>query len=216
MTQNWKEITSDLYSKISPTGGNLYSLIDGDFRWTKKITNIWIDFQMNDFIYNDPFYGEQSSTAPFNMTLNIENYTSPLNLSSIYELQGRTIKGKKEHRIGQFSNSLHFTAPEITFGKIKNLEIEVQLKYSLTNSDSYGMMSGSISDHIQNTGTIKTKLKVKELLVVCPTHVDLAELVMPLDSKIYDLKKIGLVNGLTSAANNPTSCYLKYINSKDN
>ena len=216
MEQNWKEITTDLYSKIAPIGGVLHSQIDNSFPRTKKILNIWIEFQMNDFIYNDPFYGEQKSTDPFNMCVELYDYTSSLEINSIYDLQGKTIEGKKEDRIGSFSNSLHFTVPSLRFGKIDNSEIEVHLEYSLTNSESYGMMNGSILDHIQDKEIIKTKLLVKELVLVCPNELEPKEIAKYLDSSSYDYTKIELATDLNWSTDRSKGFYVKYKVQDDN
>ncbi|GEM_PF-3852169 len=210
MEQNWKEITGELYSKIAPVGGVIHSQIDNSFPRTKKIFNIWIEFQMNDFEYNDPFYGQQKSTAPFNMSIELYDYIAPLEISSIYDLQGKTIEGEKEDRIGSFSNSLHFTVPSLKFGNIDNSKIEVELKYSLTNSESYGMMSGGILDHIQDNGIIKTSLQVKELVIVCPNELEPIEIAKHLNPSVYDSNNIELATDLNWSTDHSKGFYVRY------
>lgn len=162
MEHDWRVITSDLYAKIKPIGGTLSYKIGSDFRLEETIKDLIVEFEMNDFMYMDPFYGEQKSTAPFKMFIELGEYISTLKLKSIYEIENVLIKGKPEDSIGAFSNSLHFTVPHLKLGVIKDLTIEVYMEYSMTNSDSYGMMTGYIKDHISQKGSFKTTLAIKE------------------------------------------------------
>jgi len=216
MEHNWKEITSDLYDKINPVGGFIYSQIDQSFVSRKTIENIGLEFQMNEFNYLDPFYGEQKSTAPFNMSIELWDYMAPLKLKSIFEIENLIINGKIDDRIGSFSNSLHFTVPRIKFGKIENLKIEVEVNYCLTNSDSYGMMNGSLNEHVTKNGSFKTLLEINELNIIVPKHRNPMDLVKELDPKFYNWKMVKLVENPKGRSKNHKRYFVPYFMGNSN
>lgn len=210
MEHSWKDITSDLYSKIKPIGGTLNSQIDQSFKSRRSIENFWLEFNMNDFSYFDPFYGEQKSTSPFKMTIELWDYMAQLEINSVFELENLVIEGGKEDRIGAFSNSLHFTVPKLKFGSIVNLTIEVEVEYSLTNSESYGMMNGTIKDHINERGKFLTDLSIKELQVLVPNNTEPLEIAKFLDNNIYEPKLIRLAEDLNWSSPNYKGYYVPY------
>jgi len=183
---DWKKITGDLYKKIAPIRGNLYSQIESDFIRKQKINSVWIKFDMNEFIYEDPFYGESKSTSS-------EVSLSPLEeieITHIQELENRIIKDSRTNLKGFFSNSLNFSAPIIKFGEITGDHIEFEMEYCLTNSDSYGMMTGTIDDHIKSSGVIKTNLKIHDMLVLVSKRNekhDIKRILNSMNPNIYDL-----------------------------
>jgi hypothetical protein len=166
MTENWEQITSDLYNKINPICGYIYSQVDIGYIGREKLCNIWIKFDMNEFEYLDPFYGLQKSTAPFKMYFNLWDYIEPLNFNNILALEDLQLNCSPHDRIGAFSNSLHLIIPLIKFGLIKKNKIDLYFEYSITNSESYGFMTGSIEDHLTKRGTVHMQVNIKELQIV--------------------------------------------------
>jgi hypothetical protein len=185
---DWKVITDDLYKKIDPVRGDLSTRIDSRYPTDKTISTIWVEFDMNEFTYLDPFYGEQKSTEPFRMFVNPFETEKPMEeIRSLYELEDKVIEDTPTNTKGAFSNSLHFSAPYIQFYKIKQRRIGFKMEYCLTNSESYPMMTGAIKDHIQAKGTINLELQIKELLIVVPKQKNVWDIVNHLDTNIYDL-----------------------------
>ncbi len=188
---DWKKITDDLYKKISPLRGFLNSQIDRNFITEQKIKSLWVEFDMNDFIYQDPFYGEQTSTSPFPMYVNpfeVEEAEKRVEIRHIQELEGKIIEDSRTNIKGAFSNSLDFTAPLIKFGKIKHNKIEFEMEYCLTNSDSYGMMTGTKEEHVKTNGIIKMDLDIKEIIILVSKADDLREILKSMNPNIYDLE----------------------------
>ncbi len=212
MEHNWKEITEDLYEKIAPLRGEIYSRINEHFDRNKKITDAWVEFDMNDFIYNDPFYGEQKSTAPFRMNFGLWNILEGNNYESILQIENQTFYGDKEDKFGSFSNSLHFTIPKMKFGKLNNDKtIDFEMEYSLTNSDSYAMMNGTIKDHIQRSGKINTVLKLKDLIIDKPNSRSIDKVLNCLNPKYYDPSRMYEATDLNWSRKDFTSYYIPYM-----
>jgi len=211
MEHSWEDITADLYKKIAPLSGEIYSRIDERFNRNKKITDAWIEFDMNDFIYNDPFYGEQKSTAPFRMNFGLWNILEDLNCETILQIGNQTFYGEKEDKFGSFSNSLHFTIPEMKFGRIsKDKTIEFEMEYSLTNSESYAMMNGTIKDHIQRSGKLKTVLKIKELIINKPNSKNISQILSSLNPKYYDPSRMYEATDLNWSTTDYTTYYIPF------
>jgi len=214
MEHKWEIITDDLYQKIEPIGGELFSRIDEQFKRKKTIRDAWVEFDMNDFIYMDPFYGEQKSTAPFRMNFGLWYFLEQLSHESILQIENKTFLGEKEDCFGSFSNSLYFTIPEMKFGKItENKTIEFEMTYSLTNSDSYGMMSGTIKDHIKKTGQFKTLLQVKDLIINKSNSKNIQEILKSLNSQYYDINGMYEAKDLNWSSPDCTSYYIPYADS---
>ena len=189
---DWKEITDDLYKKISPLRGDLNSQIESDFIRRQRINSIWIEFDMNEFIYEDPFYGEQASTAPFRMYVNPLEGENEIEITHIQELENTTIKDSRTYIKGAFSNSLHFSAPLIKFGEINGDNIKFEMEYCITNSDSYGMMTGTIDDHAKSSGKIEVDLKIHDMLVLESKRYNVKRILNSMNPNIYDLKSVKL------------------------
>ena len=190
MERDWKIITNELYSKIKPISGDLFSRVDNEYLRTGKLSDVWIEFEMNDFMYNDPFYGLQKSTSPFRMNFALWSFLLDHNINSTLDLEGKTFYGKEDDLIGSFSNSLHFIVPEVKFGKIDELNfIDLELKYSLTNSESYGYMTETINEHKSQYGIISVKLKMKELLFTVQNGWNPETTLKQINTKYYDISK---------------------------
>lgn len=209
---DWKEITPHLYNNIKPTKGYLSSVVDESSVRKKRFSNLWIEFEMNAFMYEDPFYGEQKSTAPFNMEINLIDLPKIYELGAIHKLQGFEIHNDPKSVIGAFSNSLHLTVPLMKFGQIQNQTIPVDIEYCLTNSYSYGMMSGTIDDHLTLTGNIKQDLHIKNLIVINSNNRPLKPILKQLDKDIYDIKNVEEATDTLVSYPDRTQYYVKYKN----
>jgi len=206
MEPKWINITNDLYEKINPIGGEITSRIDKSFIRNHRITNAWVEFDMNEFIYEDPFYGEQKSTAPFRMNFSLSDLIDT-KLESVLQIENQIYEGNAEELIGAFSNSLHFTIHQVKFGELsEGQKVDFEMTYSLTNSDSYGMMDGTLKDHIENKGTIKTPLVLKDLLISDHGISNLNDVLKHLNPKLYN------INGIyeSEELNNPELDYKTY------
>jgi hypothetical protein len=211
---DWREVTDDLYHKISPIRGDLNSQIESDFISTQKINAIWIEFDMNEFIYQDPFYGEQLSTSPFRMYVNPLKRKNGIQITHIQELENKQIEDSRTVLKGAFSNSLHFSAPLIKFGAIKGNKIEFEMEYCLTNSDSYGMMTGTIDEHVQSSGNIKLDLEIRDMLILVSKGQNVNEILKSMNPNIYDIKATKEATDTNITYNNYNQFRVPYKNIK--
>lgn len=188
MNHDWKTITPHLYKNIQPLGGDISSSIGYYIKTEKRITRVYIEFDMNEFMYMDPFYEEQKSTAPFRMNIELGDFLGDKNLQSVFELENQTFHGGATQRVGAFSNSLDLVVQEIKFGAINDLMIDVEVTYSLINSDSYACMTGTIEEQVTESGNFSTQLRFNELMATFPNDKQPEEYLKFLDSKVYDVK----------------------------
>jgi hypothetical protein len=209
---NWENTVQDLYQKINPDEGFVCSIANEDSLRNHRFSNFWVEFDMNEFMYEDPFYGEQSSKAPFNMFFELFEFENLYNIKEIHQLQNLELKNDSKRRIGCFSNSLHFTIPNIKFGAIEGNKIEFEMKYCLTNSDSYGGMTGNLDDHIQISGIIKMKLTIRELIVHNYNHKPLAELLNLLNPEIYNIENAQIATDTNTIMKDRTQYRIPYKN----
>ena len=86
--QKWQEITGNLYRQIKPTGGKIYSRYSNSLNKRNIIDEAWVEFEMNEFKYIDPFYGEQNSTSNFRMNFSLSDFLADLFLFSFCPLSG--------------------------------------------------------------------------------------------------------------------------------
>jgi hypothetical protein len=152
---DWKEIVIPLYEKIKPIGGTLsYGVASSNdlIKW------ISVGFHLENFKYLDPFYGEQEEKDKFEMYFNFYDVEKNFNFLKINEIENKEYKFST---VGAFSNSLDFLIPYCKFGTINDNNIEFTMKYILTNSDSYGMMSGDITEHSTIRGNLNVILEIK-------------------------------------------------------
>jgi len=206
----WEEITQDLYSKISPTGGKLCSKISNGYKTRNWIDNIWVEIYMNEFAYNDPFYGEIQSKSNFTTFFNLSDLVTELKFESILDIQNLEFDGEGDYLNGGFSNSLNLLVTKLKFGEIKDWKINMKINYSLANSESYGYMTGTVKDHLTKSGKIETKLDVRELELVCLNEKDPYEDAKYLNWRIYNPEKLRLAPDLNWSSDHSKGFYIPY------
>lgn len=185
---DWKEVTENLYNKISPIRGSLNTQIDRNYIEKQIISSVWIEFDMNEFAYVDPFYGEQKSTSNFKMLVEPLDGNNEVKITHAQELENKIIRESANYLKGYFSNSLHFSAPLIKFGKIIENKIGFEMEYCLTNSYSYGIMTGTIDEHIQSKGKVELDLSIQDMLILVAEEGSLREILELMNPNIYDLE----------------------------
>ncbi|MCP4521139.1 MAG: hypothetical protein GY827_05555 [Cytophagales bacterium] len=193
MMQKWQDITPHLYQNIKPISGRLSIRIDRDYIYQKKLANIWVEFDMNEFDYLDPFYGEQKSTDPFKMNLNIWDILGDITITSIRDLENLVLKDTSNELIGSFSNSLLFSVPYLKFGKIENEQISFEMEYVLTNSYSYAFMEGTFEEHASQLGKLTVVLDIKHLLLLIRKeqfHQTVTDYLNKKDYKIEEIHEV--------------------------
>lgn len=206
----WEEITEDLYSKISPIGGKLYSKISNGYKTRNWIDNIWVEIYLNDFTYIDPFYGEMQANSNFTTFFDLSEIVTELKFDSILDIQNLEFDGEGDYLNGGFSNSLNLLVSKLKFGEIKDWTINMKINYSLTNSDSYGCMTGTIKDHLTKSSIIETKLDVRELELVCRNEKDPYEDAKYLNWRIYNPEKLRAASDLNWSSDHSKGFYIPY------
>jgi hypothetical protein len=161
----WKKILPELYQKIRVKGGRVEHQLTNNRGIEHQIEEIIIYFEIEDFEYEDPFYGIQNACGNFEMEVDLLFCLEEFEINSIFELEDRNFIFPTENLIGSFSNSIHFSVINCQFGKIKDGKIDFEMIYILTNGDSYSFMDGTFKDHATINGKIKTKLILNSLIV---------------------------------------------------
>lgn len=187
---DWKIVTENLYSKISPKTGEISHYIGSDIISRKYIEGISIEFDVDEFIYTDPFYGEIKSTSNFKMNIQFDGNFEEFRIKSIGDLENKELKFSETFPIGSFSNSIHFTVLDCKFGSIRADAIAISFNYILTNSDSYPMMTGTYEEHSTKHGRIESLLKFNPVRIhTRRTNNQLNEIIKELNPKHYELSK---------------------------
>ena len=128
------------------------------------------------------------------MNIQIGDMLGDTNLQSVFDLENQTFHGGATQRLGAFSNSLDLVVPEVKFGAINDMMIEIEVTYSLINSDSYACMTGTIEEQATQSGNFSTQLRFKELLATFPNDKQPEEYLRFLDAKVYDVKNYELIS----------------------
>lgn len=185
---DWRIATDPLYKNISPKTGTISHFINNDIIHRKYIDSISIEFDVDEFIYTDPFYGEIKSTNNFKMNIQFDGNFKDFKISSIGDLENKHLDFCETFPIGSFSNSIHFTVMNCRFGSIKSGRIMISFHYVLTNSDGYAMMDGTYEEHSSKRGIIEATLTFNPVRI--HTHRNnnkLNEIIKELNPSHYDL-----------------------------
>lgn len=98
------------------------------------------------------------------MNIEIEcKYFDFIKISSIKDLFCSEHFEKKNISFGAFSNSIYFTIPRMKFGQVLNKKLDFEMDFVLTNSDSYGHMTGEFEEHASLKSSRSTKLLIDDL-----------------------------------------------------
>lgn len=194
----WRTVVSDLYNKIKPLSGTLSHFMTNKVEPIAFIEIISVSFDLENFTYVDPFYGEMEANNNFQMYFEIHGEGNKDRLKTIKDIEHRTFSLGNNERIGCFSNSIDFVVPYCKFGKIENQHIPFEMEYILTNSDSYGMMTGSFEDHATLRGKIKTILKVNGLRFRLINDQPIEPYLTCFDQNVYAPEKAEIAKGHTS------------------
>jgi len=188
---DWRETTNILYSKIKPVSGTIHSMINELCKTDLQFSSFWISFDTGGFEYYDPFYEDITSEA---MDVDLIRVAKQYNLWEIRDLENRHFENTENTFSGFFSNSLDIVPKHLKFGNIKSNRIEFEMEYSLTNSDSYGMMNGTKEEHLRNSGHLKIELTIADLVLFGRKENGRLSLVKNLSSSIYDIESMELAS----------------------
>jgi hypothetical protein len=191
---DWKKVTSHLYSNIKPVGGRLRTIISDYYNSGIQFDSLWVEFDMNEFFYEDPFYGEQKSTDPFNMNVDLMDIAYKNKLRELHEFEGRMFVNNEDSIEGGFSNSLDVVPKYVKFHAIEGNKIGFEMKYSLTNTDSYGNMDGTKEEHLQSSGSIAVPITISDLEIRIYKEGGLKKILRKLNPDIYDLDSVKLTS----------------------
>jgi hypothetical protein len=146
-TRDYRFLLPDLYAKIKPLSGVLRHWISPVPPEAQCIDALSVEFVLPDFSYVDPFYGEMQVNSNFQMFFETTDGDRLLTAKSIRELGNTTYRFEPGQLNGCFSNSLDFGITKCSFGAFAKEGIDLTLEYFLTNTESYGNMSGSLEEH---------------------------------------------------------------------
>lgn len=148
----------DLLSKINPAGGRL-TFFASNHPGDKGFNSFCITIDCEPFAYRDPFYGEMEA-QPREIYFQVEEIDQ-LNLTRLNDLQGWS-QSTPDNRwpCGDLSNSLHLVLLDCQLGAIADGSIGCRITFFMTNSESYGYMTGEMDDHAAFTKTISCRLPV--------------------------------------------------------
>jgi hypothetical protein len=187
----WQTVTSHLYANLQPNGAVLRQGFCFNRHGQPEHPYLYVEFEKNEFDYEDPFYGHQSSLSMFEMTIDLQSDTCFRDISHPSQLANQTFSPASSNRIGVFSNSLDISVHQVTFGHLdaKDRQIPLRLEYSFTNSDSYGMMNGTLADHRQTCGLIETTIQIEHPVVKAKKEADILIAIRQLDARLYATDK---------------------------
>ena len=184
---DWKKTTDVLYEKINPKAGRICSMVNDSHETGIQFSNFWIEFDTGGFLYNDPFYEEIKSEY---MDIDLISVAAQNDIWEIQEFENREFPNSEDQFNGCFSNSIDIVPRLLKFGEIKSNSIEFEMEYSLTNSDSYGMMDGTKEEHMLHSAKLNVNLTICDLTLIEQKENGLKSLLKKLNSNIYDLKSI--------------------------
>jgi hypothetical protein len=184
---DWKKTTDFLYKKINPKEGRICSMVNDSYNIGIQFSNFWIEFDTGGFLYVDPFYEEIKSEY---MDIDLVTVADQYNIGEIQEFENREFSNSENQFNGCFSGSIDIIPRLLKFGEIKSNKIGFEMEYSLTNSDSYGMMDGTKEEHLQHSGKLNIDLLICDLSLIEQKDNGLEGLLKKLNPNIYDLKSI--------------------------
>ena len=184
----WKPIIEPLLEKLNPIGGRISHRISPNILRTKIIDSIWVEFQFESYNYIDPFYGETEAPGNFDTFFETTAYEKRIPVTDILQIENQFYDFEKNPMTGNLSNSIDLKIQYCKFGKIRNRQIEFEMKFYLTNSDSYGMMNGTEEEHSSLTKVINVKLDFQKLKIESRKTNEEYNVSNFINSEVYDLK----------------------------
>jgi hypothetical protein len=201
---NWETIVCPIYQKLRPTGAILRQGFNINQKGERWHPYLFIEIDKNKFDYEDPFYGHQSSDSMFELTLDLDNDPCFEGVTHPSQLANRTFLPAEDNFLGMFSNSLEISVHELIFGAIEaeKFLLPLQITYSFTNSSSYAMMTGTLAEHRQRSGTIKTSLTIEPPVVTIDKEEAILMAINQLDTRLFDIERASPTkdnNGISSS-----------------
>lgn len=152
----------DFLRLLQPIGGKMTFFAsnapaDGGF-----FKSLSLDIECAPFAYRDPFYHELPIEPRSLYIYELEKLEGK-NLNDPYDFVGFVCETPDALMpTGYFSNSLDIVVRRYAFGDIRNGLIDVEITFFITNSDSYGTMTGSPEDHalFQKTVALPVQIEV--------------------------------------------------------
>ena len=186
MERDWEIILPEINSKFKPTIGKIGHTIESDKPFVVK--RIIIEIETDEFEYTDPFYGKINANKTLHEFVNIDLDLLNIEIKSIKELQNKLINQTENQFPGFFSNSLDVVVKELKFGNINtNNTIACSIRYFLTKSDSYPLLSGEKEEHMKFENEINVDLKIKPLLFLDKRKFKIKPLKQFIASDVYQI-----------------------------
>ena len=196
MERDFKIILPEINSKFNPIRGKLYHTIESDK--PNLVQRIRIEIETDEFEYTDPFYGKIKANKFLHEFANIEFDKIDTRIKSINDIQELAINQKLYLFPGWFSNSIDVEVQAIKFGEINNnAEVKCLIKYFLTKSDSYPLLSGEREEHMKFANEINVVLSIENLLFLDKRKIKVKPLKSFVDNRIYELPSKKVKNLVT-------------------
>jgi len=190
MEKNWKSILSSIINKMEFLRGRISHRITKRRFSKPEIDSFIVDFQTLDFEYYDPFYGDSNSVGNFNIFFETVPYQKRIVLDNILQIENEFYDFRDNPMIGCFSNSVDLKILYCKFGNIEGSKIEFEMKFYLTNSDSYAMLDGTEKEHSTLHKTVNIDLTFEDLIVQTSKSNEEKPVRNFLDQSIYDVDLI--------------------------
>ena len=188
--KNYLRVLPDLISKIQPIKGKLYHRLSTNHYYEGFIGTIWITFVLENFTFNDPFYGMTEVIGDGVMFFETTAYDKKIVLIHLFDIEGKSFEYENNDFGGSLGNTFKFIIKKCKFGYIKNRKIKFEMDYFFTNSSSYGEIDGTIEDHAELMTSLSTELFIEDAFFEDVRKKRVKPLKHFIDPNIYDLNKI--------------------------
>jgi hypothetical protein len=151
----------DFLRLLQPIGGKMTffaSNAPADEGFFKSLS---LNIELEPFAYRDPFYGDLP-VEPRSLGIYDLGELERKNLRDPHDFVGFVCETPDAlMSSGYFSNSLDIVLRRYAFGGINKGLIDVEITFFITNSDSYGSMTGSPEDHARFQKTVALPVQIE-------------------------------------------------------
>ncbi len=191
MDKDYNSIIPPILSKLNPSLG----LIRHHVNYTNPIESlveyIQIEVTQESFEYEDPFYGIIMSLNPIEFFIQLWTEYEDIKVKTWKDFENLSIIDFKEC-VGCFSNSIDIVPMSLKMGKFLNHNIDCQIEFYLSNSESYACMTGERKDHSQFISNVNLRLELEPMELLIDNSIKSKEVIKELstDYEVENMLKI--------------------------